>query len=265
MNKFKKKALAFGEVHGISGLTKAKLDIITNWLLQDLIISICLERDSDQQAQIEDWIQSNKVSNEFKSRFLTSTTSQFLDDQYYFFQELSLIALNYPRKIKVFCVDISFNEPTDEASRLVLSARDEDHFDSLREKFIIERLREHQPCLDRSDKVLWIAGNMHASKTSNYFPLNGSASNHIPTAAMWLDETYGLESIYTLPFSGAYSYQQQGNLKINEFESTDWAGESFDGFRPAKAISKLSNDFKMSYDWVYGIKNAIAARSISEF
>src|SRR5690606_24318286 len=68
-----------------------------------------------------------------------------------------------------------------------------------------------------SDKILWISGNAHAAKTANYFPLSDEPCEHIPTVAMWLDRHYGLESVYTLPFSGTFQYQRDGKLNLNPF------------------------------------------------
>lgn len=258
---FSKKAVAFGEIHGISNLVQPQIEIIRDWLVKGHSVSVCLERAFNQQELIEDWLSTGRPGADLSDGFLDPKTSHHLDNQLFFLSKASLLRKQFPGKMHVLCVDIAFENAEDEASREILKIKDEDEFDKRREDFILARMQDHGHVLHGSDKIIWIAGNMHASKTARYFPLNGGSSSHIPTAAMWLDEQYGLESVFTLPFSGALNYQSGGRLIRSEIEVTspEFSGlmaAPFDGFRPSVHFQNLSADFKNSYDWIFGIKRA---------
>lgn len=205
-----KKAVALGECHGIANLVTYKTRLARDWAEQGLSVAVCLERDFDHQVSLNKWLFSGQPDPRFRDKFLKPKTAQFLEDQFFFFDELARISRRFPGRVRVLCVDISFKHP-DAASRAVLNARDENEFDRLREKFIIERMQARRDALDRSDRILWIAGNMHAAKFPFYFPLDSEPCPHIETAAMWLNERYGAESIFTLPFAGQYNYNVMEN------------------------------------------------------
>lgn len=264
---FNKKALAFGEVHGITNLTEAKLAIISEWLTQGRSVSVCLERDFTQQIQIEEWLQKGRPGS-LLSLFEKPTSSQFLEDQYSFLDQLSYSHRKHPGKMRVHCVDLSFGDPEDANSKKILAIQDEDLFDSEREHFIVSQMQSHKNELDKSDKIIWIAGNMHASKTAMYFPRIGKPTRHISTAAMWLNETYGLESIFALPFAGKINYQAKGRLSEeilkNPTAITDgWIDSPFQGYRASQSISNAPQNFKDSFDWIYGINPANASKPVS--
>lgn len=264
---FSKKSIAFGELHGILNLTKIKLEIIRQLACEGHSILICLERDFDQQKLIEDWLISGKPNQILKEKFLSPISSQFLEDQFIFFDQLASLRHQYGDKIKVLCVDIAFNNSNDDISKEILATQDEDKFDASREQFIIGRLQMYQSILDESDKIIWISGNMHASKTAYYFPLKTECCPHVSTVAMWLNQKYGLESIFTLPFSGAFNYQSGQKMVVSEFKIqssalNDLALSPFDGFKSTEVFPNLSKKFKDSYDWIYGLQEATPSRAI---
>lgn len=124
-------------------------------------------------------------------------------------------------------------------------------------------MQTHKQTLDRSDRILWVAGNMHASKTSHYFSLHGPPLEHVDTSAMWLDEQYGLESIFTLPFSGFSNYQHHGKMALSEFKIQSplfTTLNTFEGLQATASLHPLSEVFQKSYDWIYGLRQAKPSR-----
>ncbi len=264
---FIKKAIAIGECHGILNLMDFKLEIIHGFLRRNMSLTIFLERGFDQQGQINSWMNSGYPDQEFKKRFLNPTTSLFLNDQYLFLDGLAQLYHAHSDQLNIHCIDISFDNPSEVQSQRVLSCTDEDQFDQLREEFIIDRMREYQSLLHHTDKIIWFCGNMHASKTANYFPLDDKSSLHIRTSSMWLDSEFDLESVFTLPFSGDSTYQKNGRLAQSHFAPQSSIFETlthkpFDGLRSTSSLEIPSPEFIESYDWVFGIKKALHSEII---
>jgi hypothetical protein len=256
--KFDQKALALGELHGISDLLHFKLGLIKSWISEKKSVAVLLERDFNQQATINYWMDRGHPETNFEQKFFNVSTSSFLIDQYTFLKELSEIFALNKDLISVHCVDVSFSGDLDIRSKEIIAVQDPDEFDMLREQYIVDRIVDCKPALDKADKILWICGNMHASKTPNYFSLDEEPTAHNSTSAMWLDSQYGLESIFSLPFSGQYMYQQNGKLEINNFSLKCSLFEGlgkfpFTGICASSSLPQLNDVFLKSYDWIYGI------------
>lgn len=259
------KALAFGEVHGINGLPDLKIGLIRSWLDQNQSVCLLLERGVDQQSAIENWMRDGHPTNSFLQRFINPNTSLFFETEYNFLDSLAKLHLSYPGQLQVFCVDIAFDDSDDTTSKSILSEGDEDLFDQRREQFIIEEMQTHERTLSASQKIMWIAGNMHASKTAHYFPLDEVSVSHILTSSMWLHERFGLESIYTLAFSGQARYQSEAGLALHPLSPSSLEFQhltAFQGFRPTHSLPGLSPEFRNSYDWILGIPDAQPANNV---
>lgn len=257
---FAKKALCFGEIHGIEDTAAVKLEIIREWIKLGLRVAVALERDYDQEPLVCRWLSTGTPDEKIQSAFKTASTASFLSDQYYFLQGLADASLAANGKLCAICVDISFL-PRDEKSRSarILACRSADEFDRRRELFIISRLKAAAAVLDAADRVMFAAGNMHVSRTDHYFPLREAPCRHIHTAAGWLDSRYGCESVYTLPFSGYNCYQSRDGLKKKAQHPSSPVFRSlvahpFDGFRQVVGAGIVDTAFLKSYDWLFGIK-----------
>ncbi|OGR66411.1 MAG: hypothetical protein A2X31_02015 [Elusimicrobia bacterium GWB2_63_22] len=268
---FRKKVLSFGEIHGIEDLTPAKLGIIGKWLAEGRKVTLALERAYDQQSLVLDWLAEGKPGRQFKALFSAPATSHYLSDQFSFLQGLADIPSAKRKKLKVLCADMSFApRGTDKRARLsreILNCADEDEFDRRRELFLISQFEQNRGLLEKSDRVLFAAGNMHASKTRYYFPLGEKQYRHIPTVTGWLNARYGCESVFTLPFSGHTRYQGPVGLKKNPVALGSpplkkIAASPFNGFAATKHSGVRTASFLASYDWLFGIKKCTPSAAI---
>lgn len=257
------KAIAIGEIHGIRNLTPIKISLLESLLECGNKVFLGLERDFDQSESVNHWMRTGEVPIELIRMFESPKTSSFLCDQFEFLSHLSHLYRTYPNQLQVHCLDISFSaESEDELSKKIRKVDDEDAFDSQREKFIIDQLSGLKNSLDSSDKIVWIAGNMHCSKTDFYFPIQGSPVRHIETVSYWLDSQYGCTSMYSLPFEGENTYQMQGKLDSKRIQTPLWAKDAtvFDGIKKSAGIINHS-EFSKAYDWVFGVKECIPSNS----
>ncbi len=265
---FKKKVLSFGEIHGITDTTDVKLAIIGKWLERGLKATLALERGYDQGPLINSWLSTGAPGRELVSCFRNAKTAHYLSDQFSFIQGLADIPVSKRRKLRVLCVDMSFSPQGTgrraRMSRKILGLADEDEFDRERELFISRQFKSHSAVLKASDKVMFVAGNMHASKTCYYFPLREKQFRHIPTVTGWLSGEYGCESVFTLPFSGHNRYQGSGGLKkapisIKSPLLMKIAAVPFNGLVATKNSGVKTASFLASYDWTFGIKSCTPA------
>lgn len=259
------KAIAFGEIHGIRNLIHIKVSFIDSLLKSGCKVFVGLERDFDQSENINAWMKTGETPSELLKRFVHPTTSSFLCDQFDFLNDLSHLYRAYPNQMKIHCLDISFStESETDRSREIRNITDEDVFDLERENFIIDQFSQLKGELDSSDKVVWIAGNMHCSKTDSYFPIQGKPEPHIKSVGSWLNSEYGCTSIFSLPFGGKYTYQFQEKLVSKNIQSPQWTDRlhSFEGLK--KSLSITSHfEFSEAYDWIIGIKECEPSKMVS--
>lgn len=260
------KVVAFGEFHGITNLLEIKLSLLDCWIKQNKSIVILLEKPYDEEKDIQQWMTQNRPNNKYLDNFKNPKTSAFLEDQ---FRLLQKISDRFNKQITIKCIDISFspkdNNEKGQKSKEILKIKDEDEFDKQREEFIINQLKENKGLLDKTDRILLIAGNMHTSKTPYYFSRDNKAEKHIATSAMWLNEKYTCLSIFSLPILGESNYQKKGKLTITKFNNPQ--SDIFRNLNFEKNIIKSSettidSKFKSSYDWIILLKDCTPSLKI---
>jgi len=220
------KIVAFGEQHGVGDLWRDQIHFVRRWLEKGLKTLVLLEHGIDEQRCIDLWLATGAPPAAYLQEFAAPRTVAFLNGTYRLFDALAQ-ERSAGAPVDVLCFDMVFRENPEgvtqqDAARFTEILRhydDEDAFDAAREEFMIDVLARVYDRLRAADRVLLIAGRMHASKSDHYIARNNPPVRHIRTVTNWLSEHEAVIALFYYPVGGACcSHDDDGRLHVRDLK-----------------------------------------------
>lgn len=266
--------ISFGEVHGVVDLCDVYINIVEAWIKQGRSICVLLEIPFDEQEEIDKWMQSGKISEDYLENYRNPSVSAYLSSNYRFLNTLALLNRK-SNLIRTICFDMSFDHDLDPTlsnahslSKKIQNIKDEDLFDRQREDFIKQRVESNWNKIEEVDKTLMICGNMHAAKSDYYFARGTAPQKHVETITYWINARLPVCSIYFTPKRLNLTYQHNGTLATTTSIgiNTDLVG-AISGLSEPSLISvgelALSEIWKKSFDYLYYVDETKADTCIN--
>jgi len=220
------KVVAFGEEHGVRDLWRDQVALVRAWLKRGLKTLVLFEHGIDEQRAVDRWLETGAPPAAYSKAFEAPRTVGFLEGTYRLLDALAR-ARRAGAPLDVLCFDMAFGKDVqgvspDDLARFAEIQRhyhDDDAFDALRERFMIDALERSYDRFDAADRVLLIVGAMHAAKGDHYITREAPPERHIPTVTNWLAAREAVAAIFHYPVRGSFRWHDDaGALQVGELK-----------------------------------------------